>query len=63
MFVVTVLYTNPVSSFFASTCALATTAPDESVTWPLIDDVLTCATTQAASNKMAMNVPLIFLMS
>jgi len=37
--------------------------PDESVTWPLIDDVLTCATAQAASNKMAMNVLLMFLMS
>src|SRR5207248_8712498 len=33
----------PVSSFFASTLALATTAPDASTTVPLIDDVLTCA--------------------
>jgi hypothetical protein len=29
-----------VSSFFASTLALATTAPVESVTTPVIDDVL-----------------------
>ena len=38
--------TTPLSSFFASIFALTTMAPEESVTAPVMDDVLTCAETK-----------------
>jgi hypothetical protein len=38
--------TTPVSSFFASIFALTTMAPEESVTAPVMDEVLTCAETK-----------------